>query len=119
MTPRAGSPTSSLEVALKHPRCPFCLDVVQHDDAKVGCVGCMAWLHEACVREHGACSACGRALLAGRAPSATARRPARPGADEDVSGLIGALVHLIVLTVGGVFVFAVFVGTCLVLIFVE
>lgn len=49
----------SIKVEL--PRCPFCHENVQAEEAKHGCPDCMAWHHEGCWTEGGEkCAACGR-----------------------------------------------------------
>ena len=52
-------PTSTLDLAFKHPRCPYCHEDVRPDDAdKRPCLECMAWHHDACLTAHRRCAAC-------------------------------------------------------------
>lgn len=49
-----------LGLAVRSDRCPYCHDEVSPSDQdKRACQSCMAWHHESCLREHGACATCG------------------------------------------------------------
>jgi len=52
-------PTTTLDLAFKHPRCPYCHADVRPDDAdKRPCLGCMAWHHAECLSANRRCAAC-------------------------------------------------------------
>lgn len=69
------------QVAVEHPRCPYCRDAVAPGARKTACDACMAWHHTDCWSEHGACSACGAVQALGRTDHAHERglRPADEG----------------------------------------
>lgn len=60
--------------ARERPRCPFCKDEVVGGHVWL-CPGCAAPHHTECLREHGACSACG---ARDEAPPAVVVAPAPP-----------------------------------------
>jgi hypothetical protein len=90
------------EVHVELPRCPWCHDAVRGGQEKRGCSACMAWHHEECFEEHGACAACGKAdeasppaLVATRAPRVAPPRPWGPVPRRIALGLAGALVGVV------------------------
>jgi len=58
-----------MKVHLQRPTCPYCRAAIEAAQPKVGCPGCMAWQHAACLLESYACSACGRQAAAPASPS--------------------------------------------------
>lgn len=56
---------------VEHPRCPFCHEQASGEAPRTGCPRCLAWSHDACLREGGhRCAACGGELrLPPRAPA--------------------------------------------------
>jgi len=60
-----------MKVQLKRPTCPYCHAAIEGAQPKVGCPGCMAWQHSACLLESRSCAACGRAVAGPAASPAT------------------------------------------------
>ena len=46
-------------ITIDRPRCPYCHDDIRAEDEKRGCVQCMTWFHEECLKELGRCTNCG------------------------------------------------------------
>ena len=59
-----------MKVHLKRPNCPYCRSAIEAAQPKVGCPGCMAWQHAACLLESRSCASCSREIGASapRAP---------------------------------------------------
>lgn len=70
LKPAPHPPIADLDLEVKRPRCPFCHEEVENGDAKTACLECMAWHHEACWGEHGACAACQAELSVPAEPAA-------------------------------------------------
>ncbi|MEZ6185516.1 MAG: hypothetical protein R3F62_10970 [Planctomycetota bacterium] len=84
-------PAPHLDLTVERPRCPYCHDAIEADDAKQPCLACMAWHHAACAAEHPRCAACEAPLSDAAPPRRRRRRESKARAPRRRTRLAEAL----------------------------